>query len=166
MTHLLLFVVVQSLSCVWLFLAPWTAGCQASLSSTMSQSFLKLMSIESVMRSHIAGRIFTVWATREALRSLLRAIVSWSLASPSPVTVKPTFKKCEGRLGYAKVTSRSPSLSGLIQEGCCWSRWLPRAVLSVGWLVILAARGSTFRELLICRHRGGQESAGRCKTCT
>ena len=39
----------QSLSCVWLFVTPWTAARQASLSITNSQSLLKLMSIESVM---------------------------------------------------------------------------------------------------------------------
>ena len=42
-------VVVQSLSCIRLFVTPWTAGCQASLSITNSQSFLKHMSIKSVM---------------------------------------------------------------------------------------------------------------------
>ena len=46
------FGVVQSLSRVCLFAAPWTAACQASLSFTVSQSFLKLMSIESVMPSN------------------------------------------------------------------------------------------------------------------
>ena len=45
-------IVVHSLSCVWLFWTPWTAACQASLSSTISQSLLKLMSIESVMPSN------------------------------------------------------------------------------------------------------------------
>ena len=45
-------VVVQSLSYVWLFATPWTAACQASLSSTISRSLLKLMSIESVMPSN------------------------------------------------------------------------------------------------------------------
>ena len=44
-----LVVVVQSLSHVWLFVTPWTAACQASLSFTTSQNLLKLMSIESVM---------------------------------------------------------------------------------------------------------------------
>ena len=34
------------------FVTPWTAACQASLSSTISQSFLKLMSIESVVPSN------------------------------------------------------------------------------------------------------------------
>ena len=41
-------VVVQSLSCVWLSATPWTIVCQASLSFTISQNLLKLMSIESV----------------------------------------------------------------------------------------------------------------------
>ena len=40
---------VQLLSIVQLFVTPWTAACQASLSLTISQSLLKLMSIESVM---------------------------------------------------------------------------------------------------------------------
>ena len=42
-------VVVQLLSCVWLFATPWTAEQQASLSFTISQSLLEFMSIESVM---------------------------------------------------------------------------------------------------------------------
>ena len=45
-------VVVQSLSCARLFVTPWTAARQASLSSTISGSLLKLMSIESVMSSN------------------------------------------------------------------------------------------------------------------
>ena len=43
---------VQSLSHVQLFVTPWTAARQASLSITSSQSLLKLMSIESVMPSN------------------------------------------------------------------------------------------------------------------
>ena len=43
---------VQSLSHVRLFVTPWTAACQASLSITNSRSLLKLMSIESVMPSN------------------------------------------------------------------------------------------------------------------
>ena len=43
---------VQSLSCVWLFVIPWTAEHQASLSVTNSQNLIKLMSIESVMPSN------------------------------------------------------------------------------------------------------------------
>ena len=40
------------LSHIRLFATPWTAACQASLSSTISQSLFKLMSIESVMSSN------------------------------------------------------------------------------------------------------------------
>ena len=43
---------VQSLSCVQLFVTPWTTTCQASLSVTNSWSLLKLMSIELVMPSN------------------------------------------------------------------------------------------------------------------
>ena len=42
----------QSLSCVRLFVIPWTAACQASLSITNSRSLLKPMSIESVKPSN------------------------------------------------------------------------------------------------------------------
>ena len=47
-----MFIVVQLLSCVQLFVTPWTAACKASLSFTISQSLFKLMSIESVMPSN------------------------------------------------------------------------------------------------------------------
>ena len=43
---------VQPLSHVWLFVTPWTAARQASLSITNSRSLLKLMSIESVLPSN------------------------------------------------------------------------------------------------------------------
>ena len=43
---------VQLLSCVRLFVTPWTAASQASLSITSSQSFLKLISIGWVMPSN------------------------------------------------------------------------------------------------------------------
>ena len=42
---------VQSLSHVWLFVTPWIAACQASLSITNSWSSLKFMSITSVTPS-------------------------------------------------------------------------------------------------------------------
>ena len=45
-------VILQSLSHVQLFVTPWTAACQASLSFTISWSLLKLMSIELMMPSN------------------------------------------------------------------------------------------------------------------
>ena len=52
MWHLRRFSSVQLLSHVRLFVTPWTAACQASLSITNSQSLLKVMSIVSVMPSN------------------------------------------------------------------------------------------------------------------
>ena len=45
-------VVIQSLSHVWLFVIPWTAALQISLSFTASWSLRKLMSIKSTMSSN------------------------------------------------------------------------------------------------------------------
>ena len=47
-----LFSSVQSLSHVWLFVTPWAAASQASLSINNFRSLLKLMSIESLMPSN------------------------------------------------------------------------------------------------------------------
>ena len=46
-----LLLIVQSLSCFWFFVTPWTAAHQASLSFTNFWSLLKLMSIESMISS-------------------------------------------------------------------------------------------------------------------
>ena len=51
MVNFMLHIVVQLLSCFQLLAAPWIAAHQASLSFTISQSLLTLMSIESVMPS-------------------------------------------------------------------------------------------------------------------
>ena len=45
-------IVVQSLSCGWLFAIPWTTACQASLSFTISQSLLKRLFIVLVVPSN------------------------------------------------------------------------------------------------------------------
>ena len=50
--NLIVAIVVQSLSHVWLFLTPWTAAHQASFSFTVSQSLRKFISIETVMLSN------------------------------------------------------------------------------------------------------------------
>ena len=47
-----MFCSVQLLSCVQLFVIPWTAACQSSLSITNSWSLLKVMSVELLMTSH------------------------------------------------------------------------------------------------------------------
>ena len=45
-------IVVESLSCVWLFSTPWAAARQASLSFAVSWSLLRFMSIKLVMLSN------------------------------------------------------------------------------------------------------------------
>ena len=62
---------VQSLSHVWLFVTPWIAACQASLSITNSQSPLKPMSIESVIPSNhlILCRAFLLLPSKPSLVS-------------------------------------------------------------------------------------------------
>ena len=50
--HVIVVVMVQSLSPVRVFATPWTAAHQTPLSFTISQSLLKLMSIESEMLSN------------------------------------------------------------------------------------------------------------------
>ena len=49
---IVVFVVIQVLSCVQVYATPLTAICQASLSFTITISLLKLMSVESVMPSN------------------------------------------------------------------------------------------------------------------
>ena len=74
--------VVQSFSHVRLFVTPWIAACQASLSLTISQSLLKLMPIESEMPSnHLIHRngnstsTFIVQANDYFLRLFSRLIL-------------------------------------------------------------------------------------------
>ena len=62
-------VVVQSLSCARLFATPWAAARQASLSFTISQSLLKLMSIESVMPSNLYRPALNPCSSPSPLRS-------------------------------------------------------------------------------------------------
>ena len=50
--HCSFLVVVQLLSCIQLFVTPWTTACKAFLSFTIFQSLLKLMSVESMTPSN------------------------------------------------------------------------------------------------------------------
>ena len=51
-SKLFVVVVVHSLICVWVFASPWTAACQAPLSSTISQSLLKFIRVGDAIWSH------------------------------------------------------------------------------------------------------------------
>ena len=96
-------VVVQSLSCVQLFATPWPVACQASLSFTVSWSWLRLMFIESMMPSN--HLIFSclllplpsilpsirVFSSNWALCIPLAKYWSFSLAPDLPMNIQGDF---------------------------------------------------------------------------
>ena len=100
-TDLLYSAVIQSLSPVQLFVTPWTAARQASLSFTISWNLLKLMSIESVMPSNhlilcrlllLLPLIFPsirVFSNQSALR--IRWPTYWSFRSVFPMNIQGRF---------------------------------------------------------------------------
>ena len=91
---LFIFSSVQSLSPVQLFVTPWIAACQASLSITNSRSSLRLTSIESVMpSSHLI-----------LCRSLL-------LLPPIPPRIRVFFKESAFLMRWPKYWSFSFSIS-------------------------------------------------------
>ena len=79
----LLAFVVQSLTHVRLFVTPWSAIHQASLSFTVSPSLLKLMSIESVMPSnylilcHPLLLLFSIFSSIRVFSSDLALQIRW-----------------------------------------------------------------------------------------
>ena len=115
---------VQSLSRVWLFVTPWTAARQASLSITNSWSSLKLMSIKSVMPSShlilcrpllllppIAPRI-RVFSNESALHIRWPKYCSFSLSiSPSNEHPGPIF-----RMNWLDLLAVQGTLKSLLQH--------------------------------------------------
>ena len=95
--------VVQLLSCVWLFVTPWTTARRASLSFTISQTFLKFMSIELVMPSNylficfpllLLPSIFPrpgVFSNKSALHIKWPKYWSFSSASVLPMNIQDWF---------------------------------------------------------------------------
>ena len=75
-------IVVQTPSCVRLFVIPWTIARQAALSLTISQSLLKFMSIASVMpSSHLM-----LWCPLLLLSSIFHSIRDFSNESTVCIT--------------------------------------------------------------------------------
>jgi len=72
---------VESLSGVRLFATPWTSAYQASLSFTVSQSLLKLMSIESVMPFNLLIVCCPLLLLSSVFPSIRVFSVSWLFAS-------------------------------------------------------------------------------------
>ena len=74
-------IVVQSLSCVWLFPTPWIAAHQTSLSFTISKSSLKLMSIELMMPSSHLTLCHPLLLLSSVFPSIRVFLVSWLFAT-------------------------------------------------------------------------------------
>ena len=118
-----LFFLVQSLSHVRLFVTPWTAACQASLSLTISQSLPKFMFIASVMPSSY----LILWWCLLLLPSIFPSFRGFS----NELSVCIRWPKC-WRFSFS--ISPSSEYSGFIS-------------LKVAWFHLLAVQG-TFRSLL------------------
>ena len=73
---------VQSSSHIQIFAIPWTAACQASLSFTISQSLLKLISIESII---IPSNHLTLCHLLLLLPSIFPSIRVFSCESALPI---------------------------------------------------------------------------------
>ena len=92
-------VTVQSLHRVWLFATPWAAACQASLSFTISQSLLQLMSLESVMPFNhlilcrplpLLPSVFMVPVNTQGIQLLTRnTALTINITSATPYSMMP-----------------------------------------------------------------------------
>ena len=83
-TTLLIDYVVELLSCIQLFVTPWTAARPASLSFTIYQSLLKLMSLESVMPSNHLILCCPFPLLPQSFPASGSFAVSWLFASDGP----------------------------------------------------------------------------------
>ena len=124
---------VQSLSRVHLFVTPWIAARQASLSITNSRSSLKLMSIESVMpSSHL--------------------ILCRPLFLPSiPPSIRDFSNESTHHISWPRYWSFNFSISPSNEH--------PGLIFRMDWLDFLTVQG-TFRSLL--QHHSSNASILRC----
>ena len=125
---------VQSLSCVQLFVSPWTAGRQASMSITNSWSLFKLMSIKSVMPSN-----HLILCHPLLLPSIFPSIRVFSNESVLPIRWPKYWS-------FSFSISPSNEYSGLIS-------------FRMDWLDLLAVQG-TLRSLL--QHHSSKASILSC----
>ena len=123
--HFGVFSSVQSLSHVWLFVTPWTAAHQASLSITNSQSLLKLTSIKSAMSSnhlilcHPLLLLPSIFPSIEVLPSKLILHVRWPKYWRSSYSISP-FSEYSGlissRINWLDLFAVQGALKSLLQH--------------------------------------------------
>ena len=127
---------VQSLSRVWLFVTPWTAARQASLSITNSQSLPKLMSIESVMTSNH----LILWHPLLLPPSIFPSIKVFSKESVLPSSLRSFFFLVCSLVRWPKYWSFSINISPSNEHSVLIS-------FRMDWLDLLAVQG-TLKSLL------------------
>ena len=112
--------VVQSLSCVQLFASPWTATCQVSLSFTISQSLLRLVSIESMIPSNhliISCPLLFLPESRSFPMNWLFASHGQSIETSVSVSVLPMNTQDSFPLGWTGwISLQSKGLSGVFSS--------------------------------------------------
>ena len=126
---------VQSLSCVRLFATPWIAARQASLSITVSQSSLKLTSIELVMpTSHLI---------------LCHPLL---LLPPVPPSIRVFSSESTLPMRWPKYWSSSFSIIP--------SKEFPGLIFRMGWLDLLAVKGLSrvFSNTTVQKHQSEDQA--------
>ena len=73
--------VVQSLNCVWLFMTPWAAACQASLSFTISRSCSNSCPLSWWCHPTISSCIASFSSCAQSFPASVSFLVNWLFAS-------------------------------------------------------------------------------------
>ena len=108
-------VAVQSLSHAGLYSAPWTVACQAPLSSDISQSLIKFMSIESVMLfNHLILHLPLffwplIFPSIRVFSNKLALYIRWSKSCSFSFSINPS-NECS-TLGLTSLILQSKELS-------------------------------------------------------
>ena len=132
------------LSCIWLFVIPWTTAHQGSLSFTNSCSLLKLMSIESIMPSnhlilchplHLWPSIFpSIRVFSNELALPIRWPNYWSF-SFSITPFSEYSRLISFRIDYFDLLSVQGTLRSLFQHHSSKASILRRSGLFFTWLL-------------------------------
>ena len=112
-----------SVACIWLFVTPLTAACQASLSFTITQSLFKIMSIESRMPSNYLIFCCLHLFLPSVFPSIRAFPMSWlftsgvqSIGVSASVSFQWVFKTDPFRIDWFDLPSVQGTLKSLLQH--------------------------------------------------
>ena len=112
--------VVQSLSHVQLFVTPWAAAHQASLSFTISLSLLKLMCIDAIQPSHLCCPVLllpSVFPSIRVFSNELALCIRWPKYWSFSFSISPSKKSQGFLLGFLLISFRMDWLALLAVQG-------------------------------------------------